>query len=78
MVTVGEDHFPLTTREGWQRFTDAGHAGPRLLTEADLELLSDADRAAYDHDRADYHSRLVIVATPTVRQCSPLGGGSSC
>ena len=24
MVTAGEDHFPLTTREGRQRFTDAG------------------------------------------------------
>jgi len=73
VVTAGEDHFPLTTREGWQRFTDAGQAEPKLLTAADLELLSDADRADYDHDRADYHSRPVIVATPTVRQVFAAG-----
>ena len=73
VVTAEEDHCPLTTREGWQRFTDAGQAEPKLLTAADLELLSDADRAAYDHDRADYHSRLVIVATPTVRQVFAAG-----
>jgi hypothetical protein len=72
-VTAGEDHFPLTTSEGWQRFTGASQAGPKLLTAAGLELLSDADRAAYDHDRADYHSRLVIVATPTVRQVFATG-----
>jgi hypothetical protein len=73
VVTGGEDHFPLTTREGWQRFTDAGPAETGFLAAADLELLSDADRAAYDHDRADYHSRLVTVATPTVRQVFATG-----
>ena len=73
MVTAGEDHFPLTTRESWQRFTDAVPAEPKLLTAAELELISDAARADYDHDRADYHSRLVVVATPTVRQVFAAG-----
>jgi hypothetical protein len=68
VVTGSEDHFPLTTREGWQRFTDDSQAEPKLLAAADLNLLSAVGRAAYDHDRADYHSRLVTVATPTVRQ----------
>jgi len=77
-VTAGEDHFPLTTREGWQRFTDAAPAEPKLLTAADLDLLSAEDRAAYDYDRADYHSRLVIVATPPSGRYTPPAGGSCC
>jgi hypothetical protein len=73
VVTGGEDHFPLTTWEGWQRFTGAGQAEPKLLTAGDLELLSETERAAYDYDRADYHSRLVIVATPVVKQVYAAG-----
>ena len=74
MVTGDEEeHFPLTTREGWQRFTDASQAEAGLLAPADRELLGSDDRAAYDHERMDYHSRLVIVATPTVRQVFTAG-----
>ncbi len=73
MVTGDADHFPLTTREGWQRFTDTGPAEPKLLSGSDLELLSDADRMAYDHGRADYHSRLIVVATPTIKQVYAAG-----
>jgi hypothetical protein len=73
VVTADADHFPLTTREGWQHFTDASPAEPKLLIGTDLELLSDADRIAYDHDRADYHSRLITVATPTIRQVYATG-----
>ncbi len=40
----------------------------KLLASSDLELLGDADRMAYDHARADYHSRLIVVATPTIKQ----------
>jgi hypothetical protein len=72
-VVTGDDHFPLTTREGWQRFTDTEPAEPKLLSGSDLELLSDADRMAYDHDRADYHSRLIVVATPTIKQVYATG-----
>ena len=73
MVTGDGDRFPLTTREGWERFAGDQPADPKLLAEADLGLLSGADRTAYDHDRADYHSRLVTVATPTVRQVFAAG-----
>jgi hypothetical protein len=73
VVTGGGDRFPLTTREGWERFAGDQPAEPKLLAGTDLELLSAADRSAYDHDRADYHSRLVTVATPTVRQVYAAG-----
>jgi hypothetical protein len=73
VVTGDADHFPLTTREGWQRFTDTEPAEPKLLPGSDLELLGDADRIAYDHDRADYHSRLIVVATPTIKQVYATG-----
>jgi hypothetical protein len=73
VVTSDADHFPLTTREGWQRFTDTEPDEPKLLSGGDLELLGDADRLAYDHDRADYHSRLIVVATPTIKQVYATG-----
>jgi hypothetical protein len=73
VVTGDAERFPLTTREGWERFAGDQPAEPKLLAEAGLALLSAADRAAYDHDRADYHSRLVTVATPTVRQVFAAG-----
>lgn len=73
MVTGDADHFPLTTREGWQRFTDTEPAEPKLLSGSDLDLLGDADRMTYDHDRADYHSRLIVVATPTIKQVYATG-----
>jgi hypothetical protein len=73
VVTSDGDRFPLTTREGWQRFTDSGPAEPKALTGTDPEMLSDADRMAYDHGRADYHSQLIIVATPVIRQVYAAG-----
>jgi hypothetical protein len=72
-VTGDGDRFPLTTREGWQRFTDTEPAEPKLPAGTDLELLSDTGRMAYDRDRADYHSRLVVVATPAIRQVYAAG-----
>jgi len=73
VVTGDAEHFPLSTREGWQRFADAEPAQPKLLSGSDLDLLGDADRMAYDHDRADYHSRLIVVATPTIKQVYATG-----
>ena len=73
MVTGDAEHFPLTTREGWQRFVDAEPGQPKLLSGSDLDLLGDADRMAYDHARADYHSRLIVVATPTIKQVYATG-----
>ena len=48
-MTGDGDRFPLTTREGWERFADGQPAEPKLLAEADLGLLSEANRTAYDH-----------------------------
>jgi hypothetical protein len=73
VVTGEAGYFPLTTWEGWQRFTDAEPAQPKLLPGSDLDLLGDADRMAYDHARADYHSRLIVVATPTIKQVYATG-----
>jgi len=73
VVTGDAEHFPLTTREGWQRFTDAEPAQPELLSGSDLDLLGDAGHMAYDHARADYHSRLIVVATPTIKQVYATG-----
>ncbi len=73
MVTGDTDHFPLTTREGWQQFTDTEPTEPKLLSGSDLGLLGDADRMTYDHDRADYHSRLIVVATPVIKQVYATG-----
>lgn len=68
-----EERFPLTTREGWQRFVDADAGEPKLLTDGELELLAENQRIAYDQDRLDYHSRLIVVATPTIRQVYATG-----
>jgi hypothetical protein len=73
VVTGDADHFPLTTREGWQRFVDAEPAQPKLLPGSDLDLLGDTDRMAYEHARADYHSRLIVVATPVIKQVYATG-----
>ena len=72
-MTGDGDRFPLTTREGWQRFVDTEPAEPTLPAGTDLELLSGTSRMAYDRDRADYHSRLVVVATPAIRQVYAAG-----
>jgi hypothetical protein len=65
------EHFPLTTREGWQRFLEDQPAEPDGA-DADLPLPA-AGRPACDHTRLDYHARLVVVATPTVRQVHATG-----
>ena len=70
---TGGENFPLTTREGWRQFVDDGPAEPKLLGEANLGLLDAPGRLAYDQDRLDYHSRLIVVATPVVRQVYATG-----
>jgi hypothetical protein len=72
-VVTGEERFPLTTREGWSRFVDAEPEEPKMLTDSDVELLGHEERLAYDQARLDYHSRLIVVATPTVKQVHATG-----
>jgi hypothetical protein len=57
----------LTTVQGWRRFVTEVPTAPELLTEPGLSSLDEDQRAAYDEDRLDHHSRLLVVQTPTVR-----------
>jgi AAA domain len=72
-VVTAAENFPLTTREGWRQFVDDGPAEPKLLGAAELGLLDVAGRLAYHQARLDYHSRLIVVATPVVRQVYATG-----
>lgn len=61
-------HPQLTTLGGWRRFVTQVPAVPDLLPE-DLWRALDADkRWAYDEDRLNHHSQLLVVETPTIRQ----------
>jgi hypothetical protein len=66
-------HDPLTTREGWAKFVQEQPAAPALLPTRQWRTLSPTDRASYDHQRLAHRARLVIVATPTIRQVTHSG-----
>ncbi len=70
----GDLRHPLTTREGWAAFVSrARPEPPRLLPASDLERLADVEREIYDETRQDYHSELLLVATPDIRQITTTG-----
>ena len=71
MVSTVEDTetYPLTTREGWRAFVDADTDVPTLSPAS----ASADQKAADDQARLDYHARLVVVATPTIRQVFAAG-----
>lgn len=58
----------LTTLEGWTEFTDTVVEPPELLAPQRWQALTGLDRDAYDDRRLDYHTRLGVVATSTLRQ----------
>jgi hypothetical protein len=60
-------HRHLTTLEGWRRFTTEAPSPPSLLAEDELAALDTADRLLYNEDRLDYHTRLTVAATSTLR-----------
>ena len=65
---------PLATKEGWAAFVSRSRPEPpRLLAAADLERLDAAEREIYDEARMDYHSALLLVATPDIRQITMTG-----
>jgi hypothetical protein len=83
---LAEPHHTLTTKEGWQRFVDEGRTDD--LEEARTnDARGGTDRAAgagsvtaagpgeaeWLHARLDYHARLVVVTTPTIRTVIHLG-----
>ena len=65
---------PLATKEGWAGFVSRSRPEPpRLLPGADLARLDAAEREIYDDARQDYHSELLLVATPDIRQITTTG-----
>jgi hypothetical protein len=69
MNDITNGHEPLTSKEGWQRFVD--HAEPALDPAGGR--WSKAQKAAQEETRLRYHSRLQVVAIPSVRQVSNTG-----
>lgn len=63
-----ELHQHLTTLDGWRRFTTDAPIPPTLLPEDEHAALDPADRSGYDDDRLDYHTRLTVAATSTLRK----------
>ncbi len=66
--TAGEEHRQLTTLTGWRRFAGETLAVPELLAGEVWTGLEDDKRLAYDQDRLEYHSRLLVIETPVVRK----------
>jgi hypothetical protein len=58
----------LTTLRGWREFVAARPAIPELLTEDEWRLQDEGSRLSYDEMRLAHHSRLLVVATPTIQQ----------
>ncbi len=63
-----ETHRHLTTVQGWRRFTTNKPNTPELLSRTQWARLGEHDRTLYDEARLDYHTRLSVVATSTVKQ----------
>lgn len=60
-------HETALTLAGWRRFVDAEAPSFDLIPEQQWTALTETDRAAYDDARISYHSEMVTVATPLVR-----------
>lgn len=68
-----DEHNPLTTRDGWRRFVDDTPVCPQMLSLRAFKALSEENLLAYNEPRLDYHSRLVVVATPAIRNVFTTG-----
>jgi hypothetical protein len=70
MVSEGNEPVeePLTTKEGWRRFVDRQPSVPDLHNPATIELLTAAQRDAYDEARLAYHADLPLANTPTIQK----------
>lgn len=69
---------PLTTKEGWARFVVEVLDAPTMLSPAAFQQLTDSQRIQYDTAREQYHARLVIVSTPTIRHVAATGRKRIC
>ncbi|MEU9800413.1 hypothetical protein [Streptomyces sp. NPDC051000] len=68
-----DEHNPLTTKDGWRQFVDDAPVCPTMLSLRAFMALTEEKRLPYNEPRLDYHSRLVIVGTPTVRNVFTTG-----
>lgn len=68
-----DEHNPLTTKDGWRQFVGDAPVCPPMLSLRAFKALPEERRLAYNEPRLDYHSRLVTVATPTVRNVFTTG-----
>lgn len=59
---------PLTSKEGWRRFVDRHPSAPDQHNPATVELLTPAQRDAYDDARREYHAQLPLANTPTIQK----------
>ncbi|MFG3532265.1 hypothetical protein ACGF8B_36880 [Streptomyces sp. NPDC047917] len=57
----------LTTLEGWREFTRQDPAPPVLLPDSVRDAMDQDERLDYDDGRLDYHTRLTVAATSTLR-----------
>jgi hypothetical protein len=79
MVTrqPGPDDDPqlhaLTSLAGWRQFASEMPAVPGVLDSETWQALDPGKRAAYDDDRIAYHSRLLVIQTPAVRDVVTTG-----
>ncbi len=64
---------PPTTLSGWRRFVEKDPATFDLVPQERWEAMDDAERAAYDEARIDYHSELQVVRTSTVKEVAHQG-----
>jgi len=64
---VSDQHRQLTTLAGWRCFAGEVPAVPELLAEEVWAALQDDKRLAYDEDRLDHHSRLLVIETAVIR-----------
>jgi len=62
------ENLQLTTLQGWRQFVTEMRSVPQLLAGPVWSGLGEEKRAAYDDDRIDHHSRLLVVQTPTIRE----------
>jgi hypothetical protein len=60
-------HHQLTTLEGWRQFTGDAPDVPGLLPGPARDSLAGDERSCYHERRLDYHTRLGVVATSTLR-----------
>lgn len=64
---------PTTTLENWRRFVDEDPIPFELLPPDAWQDLDSQARDEYDEGRVNYHSELIIVETPTVRDVTHQG-----